>query len=78
MAEEIISYAEQQLSATLSHHVHIALSDHLSFAVERIARGISIQNKLLNEIKSLYQPGVCNRSMGSSAYQKETRYHDAD
>ncbi|MGO4027288.1 PRD domain-containing protein, partial [Staphylococcus pseudintermedius] len=40
----------------LSHHVHIALSDHLSFAVERIARGISIQNKLLNEIKSLYQP----------------------
>jgi beta-glucoside operon transcriptional antiterminator len=56
VAEEIISYAEQQLSATLSNHVHIALSDHLSFAVERIARGISIQNKLLNEIKSLYQP----------------------
>ncbi|MCG3057074.1 PRD domain-containing protein, partial [Escherichia coli] len=54
VAEEIISYAEQQLGVTLSDHVHIALSDHLSFAIERLSRGILIQNKLLHEIKALY------------------------
>lgn len=56
VAEEIISYAEQLLSVTLSDHVHIALSDHLSFAIERLSRGILIQNKLLHEIKALYRP----------------------
>ncbi len=54
-AEEIISYAEGQLSAPLSDHIHIALVDHLSFAIERIRKGFVIQNKLLNEIKALYK-----------------------
>ncbi|WP_110112220.1 PRD domain-containing protein [Bacillus sp. CGMCC 1.16541] len=56
VAEEIISYAEVTLNVTLSEHIHIALTDHLSFAVERLRRGIAIQNKLLNEIKALYRP----------------------
>ncbi|MGN9867001.1 PRD domain-containing protein [Bacillus swezeyi] len=54
-AEEIISYAEGQLSAPLSDHIHIALVDHLSFAIERIRKGFVVQNKLLNEIKALYK-----------------------
>ena len=54
-AEEIISYAEGQLSAPLSDHIHIALVDHLSFAIERVRKGFVIQNKLLNEIKALYK-----------------------
>lgn len=54
-AEEIISYAEGRLSAPLSDHIHIALVDHLSFAIERIRKGFVIQNKLLNEIKALYK-----------------------
>lgn len=55
VAEEIISYAEGQLSAPLSDHIHIALVDHLSFAIERIRKGFVVQNKLLNEIKALYK-----------------------
>lgn len=55
LAEKIISYAEGYLSAPLSDHIHIALTDHLSFAIERIQQGIPIQNKLLNEIKMLYK-----------------------
>jgi beta-glucoside operon transcriptional antiterminator len=55
IAEEIISYAEGKLQAPLSNHIHIALTDHLSFAIERLKQGYRIQNKLLNEIKVLYK-----------------------
>ena len=55
LAERIISYAEGHLSAPLSDHIHIALTDHLSFALERIQQGIPIKNKLVNEIKMLYK-----------------------
>jgi beta-glucoside operon transcriptional antiterminator len=55
IAEEIISYAEGELKAPLNNHIHIALTDHLSFAIERLQQGFEIQNKLLNEIKVLYK-----------------------
>ncbi|WP_078378541.1 PRD domain-containing protein [Sutcliffiella halmapala] len=56
VAEEIISYAEGQLKVPLSNHIHISLTDHLSFAIERLEQGFQIQNKLLNEIRVLYKP----------------------
>ncbi|MBU8905308.1 PRD domain-containing protein [Desertibacillus haloalkaliphilus] len=55
IAEEVISYAEGQLQVPLNDHIHIALSDHISFAIERFRQGYPIQNKLLNEIKTLYK-----------------------
>ncbi|WP_261177129.1 PRD domain-containing protein [Anaerobacillus sp. CMMVII] len=55
IAEEIISYAEATLGVPLNTHIHLALTDHLSFAIERIGKGFLIENKLLNEIKALYQ-----------------------
>ena len=54
LAEEIISYAEKQLSTELNDHVYIALSDHLSFAIDRHKQGMELKNKLLDEIKVLY------------------------
>ncbi|WP_134699406.1 PRD domain-containing protein [Ammoniphilus sp. YIM 78166] len=55
IAEEIISYAEGELRAPLSNHIHIGLTDHLSFAIERLQQGYQIQNRLLSEIKALYK-----------------------
>ncbi|RXJ02052.1 PRD domain-containing protein [Anaerobacillus alkaliphilus] len=55
VAEEIISYAERTLNVPLNTHIHIALTDHLSFAIERLQKGLVIENKLLNEIKTLYR-----------------------
>ncbi|WP_226582057.1 PRD domain-containing protein [Halobacillus litoralis] len=55
VAERIISYAEGHLEAPLNDHIHIALTDHLSFAIERLEQGYTIQNKLTNEIKFLYK-----------------------
>lgn len=54
VAEAIISHAEEELGVKLNEHVHIALTDHLSFAIERLNNGMVIQNTLLNEIKILY------------------------
>lgn len=54
VAEEIISYAEEALGVELNDHIHVALTDHLSFALERLKNGYEIQNKLLQEIKVLY------------------------
>ncbi|MCL6573993.1 MAG: PRD domain-containing protein [Bacillus sp. (in: Bacteria)] len=55
LSEEIITYAEEYLGSKLNEHIHISLTDHLSFAIERISAGIHLQNKLLNEIKILYR-----------------------
>ena len=55
IAEQIISHAESVLQVPLSNHIHIALTDHLSFAIERLQNGFAIHNKLLNEIRTLYR-----------------------
>ncbi|MDT8859854.1 PRD domain-containing protein [Alkalihalobacillus sp. MEB130] len=54
IAEQIISHAEKALQTKLNEHVHIALTDHVSFAIERMKQGFQIKNKLLNEIRVLY------------------------
>ncbi|WP_139492464.1 BglG family transcription antiterminator LicT [Brevibacillus dissolubilis] len=54
VAEEIISHTEKELGVSLHEHIHIALTDHLSFALERLTKGMAIKNTLLNEIKILY------------------------
>src|SRR5690625_4461520 len=38
----------------LNEHVHVALTDHLVFAINRLARGLSIKNPFLSETKVLY------------------------
>lgn len=55
LAEKIISYAEGLMGIPLNDHIHIALTDHLSFALERLEQGYKIQNKLTHEIKFLYK-----------------------
>lgn len=54
IAEDIIAYAEKYLGTKLNEHIRIALTDHISFAIEREAQGIYLKNKLLQEIKILY------------------------
>lgn len=54
LGEKIISYAEEKLGVDLNHHIHISLTDHLSFAIERTEKGIDVKNKLTNEIRLLY------------------------
>lgn len=55
IAEEIIAYAEERLGTELNEHIRIALTDHISFAIEREKQGIRVNNKLLPEIRVLYK-----------------------
>lgn len=55
LAEEIIDYAEKHLNAQLNEQVRVGLTDHLSFAIERVSEGIHLKNKLTQEIKILYK-----------------------
>lgn len=55
LTQEIIQYAEDCLQVKLNPHIFIALSDHLSFAIERHEDGIFIKNKLILEIRTLYK-----------------------
>ena len=53
VSEEIISVGEERLGS-LNPHIHIALTDHVGFAIERFKQGLEINNPFLNEIKLLY------------------------
>ncbi|AIS51654.1 PtsGHI operon antiterminator [Thermoanaerobacter kivui] len=55
IAEEIIAMAERIKSKKLNEHIHIALADHIAFAIERINMGIEIKNPFNIEIKALYK-----------------------
>ncbi len=53
----IISAVEiirKRVSAPLNEHIHVALTDHLAFAVSRMKKGIGIRNPFLLETKGLY------------------------
>lgn len=54
LAEEIISHAEKELKGKLNDHIYLALSDHISYAIDRHQQGIEVKNKLFDEIKVLY------------------------
>jgi len=50
---EIISMAEVKLGQ-LSERIFIVLTDHISFAIERIQEGMEIDNPFVHEIQMLY------------------------
>lgn len=50
---EIISMAESKLGQ-LSERIFIVLTDHISFAIERIQEGMEIDNPFVHEIEMLY------------------------
>ena len=54
VSEEIIARAETLLGP-LSPSIHIALVDHIIFALDRIYMGLPIENPFIDEITLLYQ-----------------------
>jgi len=53
-ANEIISYAKYSLGRKLDDNIYITLTDHISFAIERLNKGMCFHNALLWEIKKFY------------------------
>lgn len=54
ISTHIIETAERVLGRRLSENVYITLTDHISFAVERLRNGVEYPNQLLWEIKNFY------------------------
>lgn len=55
LCEKMISYIENELKEDLDEMIHVALVDHLNFAVQRLSINEEIENPFLMEIKALYE-----------------------
>lgn len=51
---DVIFYISRHAGAPLNEHIHIALTDHMAFAVKRYRQGIPIHNPFLHETRELY------------------------
>ncbi|XQY93221.1 glucose PTS transporter transcription antiterminator GlcT [Metabacillus sp. HB246100] len=52
--QDVISYISDQVDQPLNEHIHIALTDHITFALKRLQQGLDLKNPFLIETKSLY------------------------
>ena len=55
LCEKMISNIADELNENLDERIHIALVDHLNFAVKRLCNNEEIENPFLMEIKALYK-----------------------
>nr|WP_276562002.1 PRD domain-containing protein [Brevibacillus halotolerans] len=54
IAEEIISWVCDEMTPEINELIHVALPDHIQFAVHRLSSGMEIVNPFLFEIQALY------------------------
>ncbi|EMA6341401.1 ptsGHI operon transcription antiterminator GlcT [Bacillus cytotoxicus] len=54
LMNDIMLYIQEKAQAPLNEHIHIALTDHISFAIKRLKQGLTIDNPFLVETKMLY------------------------
>jgi transcriptional antiterminator len=54
LMNDIIHYIQTSVTEKLDEHIHIALSDHIAFAMSRIQKGLELKNPFLQETKTLY------------------------
>ncbi|MHC1685616.1 MAG: BglG family transcription antiterminator LicT [Clostridiaceae bacterium] len=54
-SEKIIDLATKELNVKIDEHIHIALADHIAFAIKRVDSDMFIKNHLLFEIKRIYK-----------------------
>ncbi|CQR47478.1 PtsGHI operon antiterminator [Paraliobacillus sp. PM-2] len=51
---DVMFYIEERMGRSLNEHIHVALTDHLAFAINRVHKKIPFNNPFLLEIESLY------------------------
>lgn len=52
---EILQVLEAEWAETFEEHIHVALTDHVSFALERTKKGLTISNPFLKETQLAYE-----------------------
>ncbi|NGZ73739.1 glucose PTS transporter transcription antiterminator GlcT [Saccharibacillus alkalitolerans] len=51
---EAIRTIGNRISSPLNEHIHVALTDHIAFALKRMEKGLTFQNPFLYETKEIY------------------------
>jgi Transcriptional antiterminator len=74
LSEKIIAYAKLHCRKELDDSIYITLTDHLSGALERIRRNISVTNPLTSAIKSFYPEEFQLGTDAVAMMQEETGY----
>lgn len=54
LSSTIIDYASKELNITFDNNIYLALSDHISYAIERYQNNEPLKNALLFDIKKFY------------------------
>lgn len=54
ISSEVVALIQENLSEKLNEHIHVALTDHISFLIKRIKMGIPIENPFAMELHALY------------------------
>ncbi|EHI97791.1 transcriptional antiterminator, BglG [Clostridium sp. DL-VIII] len=73
LCEKMISYIEAELKENLDERIHIALVDHLNFALKRLSNNEEIENPFIVEIKALYPKEYKLGEKVSEILQNETK-----
>ncbi|MFD0770847.1 glucose PTS transporter transcription antiterminator GlcT [Bacillus sp. CGMCC 1.60114] len=54
LMNDIMFYIQDRVDTPLNEHIHIALTDHIAFAIKRLKQGFTVDNPFLVETKVLY------------------------
>jgi transcriptional antiterminator len=54
VVQDAIQYISERVEQPLNEHIHISLTDHITFALKRLQQGMDLKNPFLIETKSLY------------------------
>lgn len=73
LCEKMISYIENELGENLDERIHVALVDHLNFAVKRLSNNEEIENPFIIEIKALYPKEYSLAEKVAIILEKETK-----
>jgi transcriptional antiterminator len=52
---EAVMLIQERFGRPLGEHIHVALTDHIAFAVRRLEQGLDFQNPFLVETEALYE-----------------------
>lgn len=75
LCEKMISYVANELKENLDERIHIALVDHLNFAVKRLSKKEEIENPFLMEIKALYSQEYALAEKVAETLQNEKKIY---
>ncbi|MVP01390.1 PRD domain-containing protein [Paenibacillus sp. N10] len=77
---EVILYISKNGDSQLNEHIHIALTDHIAFAIKRLEQGIVLQNPFLLETRELYPKefGMAEYVIGTINERMNTNLPEAE